>query len=277
VVKAGLPTPSDMLVIADGCVRFLVNFEDGVGAAEGWIPSVTQRRNLQRYLITAMLILSMSPRSQCIHLLTELPILPSKQAAIPFVRSFFPPRSYGNDSDQYLISIVQFALKHKRSWEMQVPQLLTRHVDFWRKHCTKPGQQWVFLNEGGKRQAKGAARFTKPVCKRLIGREVTAKASRAITGDFFNSKDLTLAEERTLEHDMQHKLNNHYTFYVGKSKQRVSKLQGMLLEAFERVRDATAVEDTLCVAQAGQAKQRLGAIEGQRREAVVTHSRRNSI
>ncbi|MCJ1296834.1 hypothetical protein MMC34_008402 [Xylographa carneopallida] len=143
-VATNILTADEMFQVARECIKRL-----GLHAAQHPAGSTKKKRirYYRRHLVTALLILCMAPRSQCIQQLTELDILPTSTDTQPFVRSLFPPHSHGNATDQYVISLPAAANKHGDAWRMTVPASLTVHLDYWRRcHCT-PGQRWLFTAE----------------------------------------------------------------------------------------------------------------------------------
>ncbi len=213
-------------------------------------------RHYRRHLITALLILCMSPRSQCIQQLTELEILPTATDSKPFARSLYVPRSPDNDTDQYVISLPAAANKHGDAWRMTVPAQLTLHLDYWRRwHCT-PGQRWVFAGEASCKTVpsvraqgdapfgcepgqmpRGASRFVRPVCKSIVGREVNAHSLRHTMATWFDDANLNNDQRRYLAIVAQHSVVVHETVYTHHEwNTHVSTFQGMLMARVQQYR-----------------------------------------
>ena len=205
----------------------------------------------KRHLIVAVLILCMAPRSQCIHDLTELEILPTATDSQPFVRSLYVPHSPGNGTDQYVISLPAQTQKNQSPWKMIVPALLTPLLNYWRKHYCLPGQRWVFMAEQSSRKRattvmteaegpfgvkpgqgpRGCSRFVRPVTKSIIDKEVNAHSLRHTTATLFDKANLTNDERRYLALVAQHNIVIHEGTYTHHEfNAHIAKFQQILLE-----------------------------------------------
>ena len=138
-----------------------------------------------------MLVYALGPRPQCLQQLTERDVFATGMRERPRVPSIFPPGDPLNSSaTEYLLQLPPEAVKNGNPWYVWLPAFMTRHLDFWRANYTKPGDAWLFLNEQGKQQRTGAARWTRKVTESIIGRPIIAHRFRHAIVTFFDGQGL---------------------------------------------------------------------------------------
>ena len=209
--RAGDITEPEMMRVIARCEEVMGRVQTASADAK-WTATARIRRDYVAHLITAVIALCIAPRSQCLAWMTELDVVETGLTEHPRLRIFFHVGHPLNPYPQYLIAIPAQKQKNRKAWTMIVPTRLTAPLDWYRAHLCVAGQLWVFPTERRTQNRGGMARYTKRVCKAVIGRPITAHRFRNATATLFNRTNLSDAQKHSLIFSSGHSAQTHASY-----------------------------------------------------------------